>query len=180
MSKTPLHEKFESDKTATIAGAQEFLQSNSESQAITKEDLAKHRSNAVKFVLDRKFTEALKSLERLRDAKTGIVIHEVIQDDVPIVVRDARGALTPPTLETEAFEMQYLNAIRAGIDIATIEGKPELKEALEQKASDFILKISTQDTVKSQKELAGFLNKEIEILSTLIEDKGIPDAYIVN
>jgi hypothetical protein len=73
MSKTPLHEKFESDKTATIAGAQEFLQSNSESQAITKEDLAKHRSNAVKFVSEGKLTEALQSLERLRDAKTGIM-----------------------------------------------------------------------------------------------------------
>ena len=69
MSKTPLHEKFESDKTATIAGAQEFLQSNSESQAITKKDLAIHRSNAVKFALQGNLTEALQSLERLRDAR---------------------------------------------------------------------------------------------------------------
>ena len=177
MSKTHLYKKFESDKTATVAGAQEFLQSNSESQAITREDLQSYRGNAINFVLNGKFIEALKSLERLRDAKTGIVTHEVIKDDVPIVVRDAREAITPPALETEAFEMQYLNAIRAGIDIATIEGKPELKEALEQKASDFIQGFSSQHSGKSQEELAGLLKKETKILGKLLEDKGIPDAY---
>ncbi len=177
MSKTHLYKKFESDKTATVAGAQEFLQSNSESQAITREDLQSYRGNAINFVLNGKFIEALKSLERLRDAKTGIVTHEVIKDDVPIVVRDAREAITPPALETEAFEMQYLNAIRAGIDIATIEGKPELKEALGQKVSDFIQGFSSQHSGKSQEELAGLLKKETKILGKLLEDKGIPDAY---
>jgi hypothetical protein len=177
MSKTPLHEKFESDKTATISGAQEFLQSHSESQAITKENLQSYRDDAVNFVSEGKLTEALQSLERLRDAKTGIVTHEVIKDNVPIVVRDARKAQNPPALETEAFEMQYLNAIRASIDIATIQDKPELTKDLKQKALDFIKNFSSNHRGESQKELAGLLKKETKILGKLLEDRGIPDAY---
>jgi len=177
MSKSTLHEKFKSDKEATLAAAQEFLQTNEKSQGVTREDLQKYRDEATVFVLDGKFEEALQSLERLRDAKTGIVISEVIKDNVPIVVRDARGALTPPVRETEAFEMQYLNAVRASIDIATIEGKPELKEALQEKALKFIDNFSSQNSGKSQEELAGLLKKETKDLGKFLEDKGIPNAY---
>ena len=177
MSKSPLHEKFKSDKEVTLAAAQEFLQTNKESQGVNSKDLQKYRNDAKIFVSEGKFAEALQSLERLRDAKTGIVIHEVIKDNVPIVVRDARGAQNPVVRETEAFEMQYLNAVRASIDIATIEGKPELKEALQQKALDFIGKFSTEHKGKSQEELAGLLKKETKDLGKLLEDKRIPNAY---
>jgi hypothetical protein len=101
----------------------------------------------------------------------------VIKDNVPIVVRDARGALTPPVRETEAFEMQYLNAVRASIDIATIEGKPELKEALQKKALEFIDNFSIKHSGKSQEELAGLLKKETKDLGKFLEDQGIPNAY---
>ena len=177
MSKSTIHDKFKSDKEATLTAAQEFLQANQESQGVTREDLQKHRDAARTFVSEGRFEEALQSLERLRDAKTGIVIHEVIKDNVPIVVRDARGALTPPVRETEAFEMQYLNAVRASIDIATIEGKPELKAALQQKALDFMNNLSSQHSGKSQEELAGLLKKETKSLGKFLEDQGIPNAY---
>ena len=40
---------------------------------VDKEDLQKHRDAARTFVSEGRFEEALQSLERLRDAKTGIV-----------------------------------------------------------------------------------------------------------
>ena len=49
MSKSTIHDKFKSDKEATLTAAQEFLQANQESQGITREDLQKHSDAARTF-----------------------------------------------------------------------------------------------------------------------------------
>ena len=116
------------------------------------------------LVSEGNFTKALQTLERLRDAKTNITIHEGMQDGVAVLIRDARNAQNPSFRGTEAFEMQYLNAIRAGMDIAEIEEKPQLKAELQTKANEFMANFSSQHSKKSQKELAALLKAEIKDL----------------
>ena len=45
-------------------------------------------------------------------------MQEMTKDGVPVIIRDARAAKNTPVRSTEAFEMQYFNAVRAGMDIA--------------------------------------------------------------
>ena len=142
MSKATLYDKFKSDKESTIGVIQEFLQSTPKSPTIAPEDLGQYRRDAVTLVSQGKFTEALQTLERLRDAKSGIVMQEITKDGVPVIIRDARAAKNPPVRETEAFEMQYLNAIRAGMDIAEIAGKPAINTLLQREATEFMQKFS--------------------------------------
>jgi len=177
MSKATIYDKFQSDKAATLAVTQTFLQKpSSEALTITEEVLQKYRSDAVRLVSEGNFTEALQNLERLRDAKSGIVITEVTQDGVPVIIRDARAAKNPPVRETEAFEMQYLNAVRAGMDIAEIAGNPELNKRLMAEAAKFIQEFPKNKGL-SQEELAGLLKEQIKNLGKVLEENGIPDAY---
>jgi len=74
--------------------------------------------------------------------------------EVPVIIRDARAAKNPPVRETEAFEMQYLNAVRAGMDIAEIAGHHEINKLLMAEATKFMQEFS-QNKVVSQEELAG-------------------------
>lgn len=80
-----IYTKFQSDKKSTLSAIEEFLQSTPENLTITQKDLETYRSEAVRLVSQGNFTEALQQLERLRDAKSGIVIKEVIQDGVPVL-----------------------------------------------------------------------------------------------
>jgi hypothetical protein len=169
-----LHDKFQRDKAATLAATQGFLQDPPD---LPEEGLQGYRGNAVALVLDGNFTKALQTLERLRDANTGIVIYEIGQHGVPVVIRDSRNAKNPSVRGTEAFEMQYLNAIRAGMDIARIEDKPALKAELQKKANEFMANFSSQHSKKSQKELAALLKAEIKDLGKTLEAKGVADAY---
>ncbi len=171
-----IYNKFQSDKKSTLNAIEEFLQSTPESLTITQKDLETYRSEAVRLVSQGNFTEALQQLERLRDAKSGIVMKEVIQDGVPVIIRDARGVKNPPVRETEAFEMQYLNAVRAGMDIAEIAGNSGLKEVLSAEATKFMQEFS-QNKGLSQEELAGLLKEQIKNLGKVLEENGIPDAY---
>ena len=177
MSKATIYDKFQSDKAATLAVTQTFLKKpSSEALTITEEVLQKYRSDAVRLVSEGNFTEALQNLERLRDAKSGIVITEVTQDGVPVIIRDARAAKNPPVRETEAFEMQYLNAVRAGMDIAEIAGNPELNKRLIAEAAKFMQEFPKNKGL-SQEELAGLLKEQIKNLGKVLEENGIPDAY---
>lgn len=177
MSKATIYDKFQSDKAATLAVTQTFLKKpSSEALTITEEVLQKYRSDAVRLVSEGNFTEALQNLERLRDAKSGIVITEVTQDGVPVIIRDARAAKNPPVRETEAFEMQYLNAVRAGMDIAEIAGNPELNKRLMAEAAKFMQEFPKNKGL-SQEELAGLLKEQIKNLGKVLEENGIPDAY---
>jgi len=176
MSKATLYDKFKSDKESTIGVIQEFLQSTPKSPTIAPEDLGQYRRDAVTLVSQGKFTEALQTLERLRDAKSGIVMQEITKDGVPVIIRDARAAKNPPVRETEAFEMQYLNAIRAGMDIAEIAGKPAINTLLQREAEKFMEEFSKNKGL-SQEELAGLLKDQIKNLGKILEENGIPDAY---
>ena len=176
MSKATLYDKFNTDKESTLGVIQEFLQSTPKSPTIAPEDLGQYRRDAVTLVSQGKFTEALQTLERLRDAKSGIVMQEITKDGVPVIIRDARAAKIPPVRETEAFEMQYLNAVRAGMDIAEIAGNSSLKEVLSAEATKFMQEFSENKGL-SQEELAGLLKKQIKNLGKILEANGIPDAY---
>lgn len=176
MSKATLYDKFKSDKKSTIGVIQEFLQSTPENLTITQEGLEKYRSDSARLVLEGNFTEALQNLERLRDAKSGIVMKEVTQDGVPVIIRDTRAAKNPPVWETEAFEMQYLNAIRAGMDIAEIAGKPAINTLLQREAEKFMGEFSKNKGL-SQEELSGLLKERIKNLGKILEANEIPDAY---
>jgi transcriptional regulator with XRE-family HTH domain len=181
MSKATLYDKFNTDKESTLGVIQEFLQSTPKSPTIAPEDLGQYRRDAVTLVSQGKFTEALQTLERLRDAKSGIVMQEITKDGVPVIIRDARAAKIPPVRETEAFEMQYLNAVRAGMDIAEIAGNSSLKEVLSAEATKFMQEFSENKGLSqkglSQEELAGLLKKQIKNLGKTLEANGIPDAY---
>lgn len=172
-----LHDKFQHDKTATLVAAEEFLQDPPALPKFTAETLQGYRDDALALVSTGRFTEALQKLERLRDAKTNITIHEGVKDGVPVLIRDARNAKNPSFRGTEAFEMQYLNTIRAGMDIANIEENPALKVALQAKANTFMATFSKQHSGKSQKELAALLKAEISNLGKTLEEHGVADAY---
>ena len=57
-------------------------------------------------------------------------------------------------LGTEAFEMQYLNAIRGAIDIAKTENEPELVLKLNKEAVKFINSFNALNMEKSQENIS--------------------------
>ena len=63
------------------------------------------------------------------------------------------------------------------MDIARIEDKPALKDALQTKAESFMMTFSRKHSGKSQKELAAILKKEIDDLGKTLEANGVADAY---
>ena len=174
-----LKEKFEADKQATLDRAQQYLSDNkAKPPSFTPEDLSTQRSDVTRLVGEGKFEEALISLEKLRDAKSGIVQVPLADDKgTPTLIRDARNATTPPVRGTESFEMQYLNAIRAGMDLA--EGKPEVQAALLEKAQKFFGDDGFHTkTELSQKQLGKEeLKKEIKDIGALLGENGISNAY---
>ncbi len=178
MSKS-IQEKFQIDKQSTLNAATDFLQTTPTANPIKPEDLRRYRTSAGDLVKSGNYTEALQILETLRDAKTGVVLYEL---ENGVVARDARNATTPPVRSTEAFEMQYLNAIRAGMDIIdtsnkTPEEKTALKNSLQEKATAFMDSFSTNNATKSQEELAGLLKSEIKEIGKTMEKGGIANAY---
>ena len=173
--KSELQIKFEQNRATTLKVAQDFCVK--ESKDINPEELKKLRKEAQQSVDRGDFTEAMQKLEKLRDAKTGISMHTADKDGVPIIVRDARKAENPPVRETEAFEIQMLNAIRGAIDIAKIEGHIELKTKLEKEARSFMATFHAENQKKTQKELSALYKKEIGELGTILENNGIQDVY---
>jgi len=152
MPESDLYNKFQQDKSATLALAEEFLNENKSSQ-INAKDLKKYRDDVEQLVQERNFTEAMQTLEKLRDTKSGIILHEKEKGGVKVVIRDARNARLSAARSSEAFEMQYLNAIRAAMDIievdntevdntevndTAIKNKVDLEKNLQNRAKDFM------------------------------------------
>ncbi|MDC0865186.1 hypothetical protein OAP56_04495, partial [Rickettsiaceae bacterium] len=187
MPESDLYNKFQQDKSATLALAEEFLNENKSSQ-INAKDLKKYRDDVEELVQKEKFTEAMQTLEKLRDVKSGIILHEKEKDGVQVVIRDARKAKQPAARSSEAFEMQYLNAVRAAVDIIkvdiiavddddiAIKNKVDLEKNLQEKVKKFIGNFPKGDEI-SQKDYSLSLKEHISEIGELLEKHGIEDAY---
>lgn len=171
-----IREKHEADKTATVNAYRKFLDTHKDTPTLPDNNaIQAYRNDVGDLVSKGQWSDAIKTLEKVREAKTGITLHEVEQGGVKVLVRDARNAEESPVRETEAFEMQYLNAIRTGIDVATIEGKSDLAARLKQEAVDYI-KNKNHDE-QDQKALAKQHKTDIQKLGILMEEHGVEKPF---
>ncbi|WP_341793205.1 MULTISPECIES: hypothetical protein [unclassified Rickettsia] len=169
-----LKERFDNDKDFLIKQTNEFLIGNKQ------EPLQTNRDEIIKAVKERNFTDALQKLEILREEKTGIQLTKIdplLEGTTPVIIRDARKAKDPRILATEGYEMQYLNAVRAAIDIAKIEGKPELEEQLKNEAVTFIENFNKKNENKSQEEISINVKNKINDIAVILEENGIKQIH---
>ncbi|WP_342270181.1 hypothetical protein [Rickettsia endosymbiont of Orchestes rusci] len=73
--------------------------------------------------------------------------------------------------------MQYLNAVRAAIDIAKIEEKPELEEQLKNEAVTFIENFNKKNENKSQEEISINVKNKINDIAVILEENGIKQIH---
>ncbi|KDO03145.1 MULTISPECIES: hypothetical protein [spotted fever group] len=109
-----LKKQFDNDKEFLLNHTKEFLTTPG-----VGIPLEINRAKIEETVEKGSFTEALQDLEILRHEKTGIKLTKIEgkNDKTPILIRDSRNNPNEKiVLGTEAFEMQYLNAIRGAID----------------------------------------------------------------
>jgi len=169
-----LKERFDQDKYFLVQQTNEFLINNNQ------EPLKANRSEINKAVKNGNFTEALQKLEILREEKTGVTLTKIsplIESTAPVIIRDARNAKDPRILGTEGYEMQYLNAVRAAIDIAKIEGKPELENQLKNEAVTFIENFNKNNENKSQEEISVNVKNKVNNIAVFLEENGIKEVY---
>lgn len=172
---TDLNVRFNKDKAFLIEQTQEYLKN-----PYSVKPLGTDRDKIKEAIEEGSFSEALQGLEILREAKTGITLTKISagkNGESPIIIRDARNAKDPRSLGTEAFEMQYLNAIRAGIDLAKIENKPELEEKLKSETRKFINSFNILNMNESQENLSANIKTEINDIAKLLGQNGIKDAH---
>lgn len=187
-----LKDQFEADKEFLLSSTEDYLSDNSDQPNITtlKYDEKTSRGQIAAQVAAGDFGNAIETLEILREQKTNIARVRIEgKDNTSVVIRDARSAKNPPVRDTEAFEMQYLNAIRAAIEVAKIELIDEknpnpksvqkfnkLKEVLDKKAQSYFDKFHENNTGNSQDEIFSKNNAELKDLILTLEVHGIKDA----
>lgn len=152
--------------------------------ALTTQAVEAGRAGNFDVALER-ISDAMKALEATREAKSGIYLQEIpVEGGVPILVRDARKGDNPPARGTESFEMQYLNMIRAAMDIAVIEGRPEIRQQLLERAATFMetfhqqgdLPRDVDGRIAGERKFAKALDREVAGITGLMEEAGIPNA----
>ncbi|XVN43522.1 MAG: hypothetical protein RCG15_04505 [Candidatus Rickettsia vulgarisii] len=98
--------------------------------------------------------------------------------NAPILIRDSRNNTNEVrVLSTEGFEMQYLNAIRAAIEIADIEKKPQLKDQLKDKAINFINTFHEKNKEQPQEQMSINVKNEVNDVMTFLEKNGIEKPH---
>ena len=113
-------------------------------------------------------------LEEERDRKAGIT--RKIVDGV--LIRDARNVHEQPERGTEAFEMNYLNAARAAVEVMKMEGKGEEEQMIVmQEAEQFLQNFHKKNKNKSQEEIGEAFAQERDKLVAITEQAGIKKAY---
>lgn len=173
-----LKDRFDQDKDFLISQTNEFLAGNKQ----LPPPLQTNRNEVIKAVGEGNLTEALQKLEILREEKTGIKLTRIrplveVDGATGVIVRDARNAKEPRELSTEGHEMQYLNAVRAAIDIAKIENKPELETQLKEKANEFIKNFNKQNQNEPQKEMSVNVKNKINDIAIFLEENGIEEVH---
>jgi len=172
--KDSINDRFNKDKQNLLLQTENYLRDNKNPPQINKD----YRSEVTSAVESGNIGLAIKSLEKLRDQKSGVILHEIEKDgNNPIIIRDARNCEVPPKRSTEAFEMQYLNIIRSGMDIAEIENKPELKKELQERAVEFIQEFHKENKGLSQKEMLKKSNEGIVGIVNLFNNFGVENAH---
>ncbi len=134
-------------------------------------------------------TNAMRELEKARDARTGIELREIHPEEgVPILVRDARNCKKPPDgpiRGPESDEIQYLSMIRGAMNIAEIDGKPELRAELLGRASTFLaefrkekgdLPINLDERLAQEKKWAKELEGGVSAIAVWLGERGIDNA----
>jgi|GEM_PF-1437191 len=176
--KSPLKVQFDKDKAFLLAQTEEYLNTKPGGDRVG-EALTADRNEVNDDVKAGRFTEALQKLEILREQKTGIALTKIKgpEGTTPVIIRDAREAKNPRVLGTEAFEMQYLNALRGAIDIAKIEEKPELEAELKKQAVDFIETFNKDNEGKTQEEISINVKNKINNVAKFLEKEGIKDVH---
>lgn len=178
-----IYEHFQRDKKSTLTETTKFLRDHPEPQPIEQEELIDLRNKANSLVQDGKFGAAIQTLEELQDAKNNIRLHKILDPEgntTPVLVRDARK-INQSEKGPETFEMQFLNATRAGIEIAYMaEIGEDIKPLLQKQAIEFGKNISNYTATppkKSQKDLSKFMQEGLHNLGNIMESGGIADAF---
>lgn len=181
-----IEENLERDRTAIKASIINYLAENSDGKDSILSDNSKKavkRDDINIYVQNGDIRNALLSLDALRDLKTGIDQELIPAGDgsIAILVRDARNCSIPAVRNTEAFEMQYLNAIGAAKDIAaTSPNKGNIEQALKDLAINTIKSApALGDKLRhDQKKLAREYKKKIQDIAKMMEqDYGVSDAH---
>ncbi|GAA5251758.1 hypothetical protein [Candidatus Rickettsia kedanie] len=131
-----LKKQFDNDEAFLLNHTKEFLTISG-----VGVPLETNRAKIEEAVEKGSFTEALQVLAILRHEKTSIKLTKIEgkNGETSILIRDGHNNPNEKiVLGTEAFEMQYLNAIRGAIDRANTENKPELVLKLNKAAVKFI------------------------------------------
>ncbi|AIL65767.1 hypothetical protein NOVO_07110 [Rickettsiales bacterium Ac37b] len=171
-----LKEKADQDKNFLIDQITRFLKSETDFGTPLETD----RDKINKAVENNNFTEALQNLEILREQKTGIKLIKIdgTNSNTPILIRDGRNnPHQNRILDTEGFEMQYLNVIRAAIEVVEIENKAELKDQLMKEAVKFINSFHKNNQGKSQEEISVNVKNKISNIMDFLEKNGIDEPY---
>ena len=177
-------DKFVTDRNATMAQVQNYIERFPQPlPSATVDELQSRASDIIATATDSPdpksaISDAMKDLERARDARSGISLVEAQgETGVPVIVRDARNCSPNLKRGPEAFQIQYLNMVRAALDMAEIEGLPDLKAEILQQASDFMatfpkdeLSLNLDERLKQEGVLATSIyakrNKAGEIIGT--------------
>ncbi|MBS0236713.1 MAG: ankyrin repeat domain-containing protein [Proteobacteria bacterium] len=130
---TGIARDFEQDRANTLAVAEQILGSKAIEQAMNVIPVTLGIAESRDIMLDLKkksdisdtdITNAIDGLERARDARAGVVLTPISTTDAEgrttnVMIRDARAAKDagPDRLGPEAFEIQYLNSMRALINV---------------------------------------------------------------
>ena len=168
-----LQDKFNQDKEDLLNQTQAYLAGNtSVPQSQTVGEMRREATQAVK---DGDLGKALRDLEKMRDARTGIVTTEIPgANGTPILVRDARQCEPNKAARgTETFEIQCINNYRAAIDVANLEGNGELAASLQEKAANFIDNFHQNNSERSQKDLSELAKKETKSIAATMKSHGV-------
>lgn len=171
-----LKERFDQDKYFLISQINEFLADNKQLPL----PLQTNRDEVIKAVEEGNFTDALQKLEILREEKTGIKLTKIsplLEGTTPVIIRDARNAKDSRVLGTEGYEMQYINVIRAAIDIAKIENKPTLEAQLKEEAKKFIGSFNALNMKESQENISINVKNNINDIAVFLEKNGIEEVH---
>jgi hypothetical protein len=172
-----LHTRFKADREATVKATEDFLAENPTVSVVkTSKD---YRSAAAQALTNGNIEIALQNLERSRDAKSGITMSDRVVNGVSVVIRDARNAKPSRVRSTEAFEMQYLNTVRAALDVVKLGNlDPSLKDDLTQSLNDMARETFNKFPAEAkQEDLAKTLKKETAKLSKVLEGFGVANIY---
>jgi hypothetical protein len=171
--------KFDQDKANTLAVASGYLAGAPE--ALPSKEILRQQISELAKGDQVDYKGMIEKLDQLRDLKTGIVWHEETRDGTNVLIRDARNCEVPPVRSTESFEMQYLNAARAAIELVKLEVTDNAKadeaiKQINQQAKDFMENFHKDYGHIDQKQLLKLTNGNIDQLTKTLKQAGVAKA----